>query len=189
MGRKTTVWTIQATNKRNLRWENLDMAKKRSLKRENESLLIAAQNNAIRSNYVKAKIDKTQQNSRCWLCGDRDETIKHIISECSKLTQRKYKKYTTRWGRWSTGNCAISLKVTIRTNGICTTQNPSWKMRHKILWDFETQADHLISARQPNLVIVKKKKKKLPNSELCLSGWPQGKIERKRKERYVHGPC
>ena len=34
-----------------------------NLKRETESLLIAAQNNAIRTNYIKAKIDKTQQNS------------------------------------------------------------------------------------------------------------------------------
>ena len=25
------------------------------------------------------------------LCGDRDETINHIISECSKLAQKKYK--------------------------------------------------------------------------------------------------
>ena len=34
------------------------------------------------------------------------------------------------------------------------------KEMHKILCDFEIQSDHLISARQPNLVIVKKKKRK-----------------------------
>ena len=39
----------------------------------------------MRINYVKARIDKMQQNSRYRLCGDRDETINHIISECSKL--------------------------------------------------------------------------------------------------------
>ena len=33
----------------------------------------------------------SQQNSKCRLCGDRDETINHIISECSKLAQRGYK--------------------------------------------------------------------------------------------------
>ena len=59
--------------------------------RETESLLIAAQNNAIRSNHIKARIDKTQKISKCRLCGDRDETINHIISECSKLTQKEYK--------------------------------------------------------------------------------------------------
>ena len=39
---------------------------KGNFKRETESLLIAAYNNAIRTNYIKAKIDKTQKNSKCW---------------------------------------------------------------------------------------------------------------------------
>ena len=51
------------------------------LQRENESFLIAAQNNAIRTNYIKAKIDNAQQISKCRLCGDRDETINYIISK------------------------------------------------------------------------------------------------------------
>ena len=62
-----------------------------NLKRKIESLLITAQNNAIKTNHIKVRIDKTQHNSKCRLCGDRDETIYHIISECSKLTQKKYK--------------------------------------------------------------------------------------------------
>ena len=64
--------------------------RKGNLKRETESLLIAAQDNAIRTNHIKARIDKTQQNSKCRLCGDRDETINHIISECGKLAQKEY---------------------------------------------------------------------------------------------------
>ena len=44
-----------------------------------------------RTNHIKARIDKTQQNSKCRLCGDRDETINYIISECSKLVQKEYK--------------------------------------------------------------------------------------------------
>ena len=65
--------------------------RKGNLKRETESLQIAAQSNAIRTNHIKARIDKTQQNSKCRQCGDRDETINHIISECSKLAQ-EYKE-------------------------------------------------------------------------------------------------
>ena len=61
-----------------------------NFKRETEYLQIVAQDNAIRTNHIKARIDKTQQNSKCRLCGDRDETINHIISECSKLAQREY---------------------------------------------------------------------------------------------------
>ena len=62
-----------------------------------ESLLIAAQDNAIRTNHIKARMDKTQQNSKCKLCGDRDETINHLITECSKLAQGVYGE--TRLGR------------------------------------------------------------------------------------------
>ena len=32
-----------------------------------------------------------QQNSKCRLWGDRNETINPIISECSKLAQKEYK--------------------------------------------------------------------------------------------------
>ena len=32
-----------------------------------------------------------QQNRKCRLSGDRDETINHIISECNKLAQKEYK--------------------------------------------------------------------------------------------------
>ena len=54
-------------------------------------IIIAAQNNAIRTNYIKAKIDKTHLNSKCRLCDDRDETVNHELRKCSKLSQRKYK--------------------------------------------------------------------------------------------------
>ena len=43
-------------------------------------IIIAAQDNTMRTNHIKARIDKTQQNSKCRLCSDRDETINHIIS-------------------------------------------------------------------------------------------------------------
>ena len=68
----------------------MDVVKK-NFKRETESLLIVAQNNSIRTYHIKVKIDKTQQNSKCRRCGNRDETINHIKSECSKLAQKEYK--------------------------------------------------------------------------------------------------
>ena len=67
------------------------MAKKGNLKRKVEFLLIATQNNIIRTNHIKARIDKTQQNSSCRLCHDRDERINHLISKCSKRAQKEYK--------------------------------------------------------------------------------------------------
>ena len=64
--------------------------RRRNLRRETESYLIAAQNDAIKTNYVKAKIDNTQKNSKCRICSDRNETVNPIISEYSKLIQKEY---------------------------------------------------------------------------------------------------
>ena len=36
---------------------------------------------------------------------------------------------------------------------------------HKILWDFDIQTDHLISARRPDLIIINEKKKKKAKSK------------------------
>ena len=65
--------------------------RKRNFKGETETLLITAQNNTIRTNQITARVDKTQQNTKCRLCGDGDEAINHIISECSKLALKEYK--------------------------------------------------------------------------------------------------
>ena len=65
--------------------------RKGNLKKETESLLIAALENAKRTTHIKARIDKTQQNSKCRLYGERDETINHTISECSKVAQKENK--------------------------------------------------------------------------------------------------
>ena len=62
------------------------------IKRGTESMIMAAQEQAIRTNSIKAKIDKTREESKCRMCGQVDETVNHIISECSKLAQKEYKR-------------------------------------------------------------------------------------------------
>ena len=55
------------------------------LKRETESLIVAAQNQSIRTNLVKAKIDKSQRDSLFRVCRKVDESIDQIVSGRSKL--------------------------------------------------------------------------------------------------------
>ena len=62
------------------------------MKRETESLIVAAQNQSIRTNLVKAKIDKNQRDSLCRVCRKVDKSIDHIVSGCSKLAQKEYKR-------------------------------------------------------------------------------------------------
>ena len=46
-----------------------------SIKRETESLIMAAQEQTIWTNAIKAKIDKTQAESKCRLCDKVDKTV------------------------------------------------------------------------------------------------------------------
>ena len=50
---------------------------------------MAAENNTVRTNHLKAKRDKIQ--SECKFCCDGDETVNYIKIECSKLAQKEYK--------------------------------------------------------------------------------------------------
>ena len=59
------------------------------MKRETESLIVTAQNQSIRTNVVKAKIDKSQGDSLCRVCRKVDESVDHIVSDCSKLAQKE----------------------------------------------------------------------------------------------------
>ena len=134
--------------------------RKGNLKSETESLLIAAQDTAIRTHHIKARIDKTQQNSRCRLCGDRDETINHIISECSKLAQKEYKARHDWVGKVIHWEMCRKFQFDHTNkwymhNRVPVIENDS----HKLLWDFNIQTDNLIPARKPELIIINKRKR------------------------------
>ena len=60
-----------------------------NLKRETVSLLTAAQNATTRTISIKERIEETQKIRNLGYAVI-DETISHIISECSKLTQKEY---------------------------------------------------------------------------------------------------
>ena len=130
-----------------------------NFKRETESLQIAGQNNAIRTNHIKARIDNIQQNSKCRLCGDRNETINHIISECSKLELKEYKTRHDWVGKvihWE-----MCKKFKFDHTKKWYMHNPAPVLEndtHKLLWDFDIHTDHLISARRPDLKIINKKR-------------------------------
>ena len=132
--------------------------RKGNFKRETESLQLAAQNNAVRTNHIKTRIDKTQQNSKYRLYGDSDENINYIISECSKLAQKEYKTRQDWVGKvvhWET-----CKKFRFDHTNKWYMHNPPPVLEndtHKLLWDFDVQTDHLISARRPDLIIINKK--------------------------------
>ena len=121
---------------------------------------MAAQNNTMKTNHTKTRINKTQQNSKCRLCSDRNETINHIIREKSKLAPREY---------WTRHDLVVKVihwemckKLKFDPTNKWYIHNPAPLLENdtrKLLWDFDIQTDHLISTRRPDLIIINKKKK------------------------------
>ena len=136
---------------------------------------MATQNSAIRTIHIKARIDKKQQNSKCRVCGDRDETINHLISESRKLAHKEYKARHDWVGKVIHWEMCKKCKFD-HANKWYMHNNPAPVLKddtHKLLPDFDIQTDRLISARRPDLIIINQKKKKkenLKNCRLCCPG-------------------
>ena len=120
---------------------------------------MAAQKQTIRTNNIKTKIDKTQTESKCRLCGKVDATVRHIVCECPMLAQREYKRRHDWVGRKT--HWEVCRKIGLDVNEKWykpepekVVENDSWK----ILWDFTIQTDHVIEARRPDMVIIDKLK-------------------------------
>ena len=129
-----------------------------TLKRETESLIMAAQEQAIRTNLIKAKIDKTQQESKCRICGQSDESVSHILSECSKMAQKEYKRRHDWVGKkvhWEVSKqCGFVVKEKwYEHEPNAVSENNDFH----ILWDFEVHTDHEIEARRPDMIVTDKK--------------------------------
>ena len=106
---------------------------------------MVTENNAIRTNHITARIDKTQQNSKCRVCGDRDETINHIISECRKLAKKEYKTRHDWVGKVINRELCKKLKFDYMNKWYKPNPESVLKNeRHKHLLDFEIQTGHLI---------------------------------------------
>ena len=139
-------------------------------------------NSTIRTNHIKARIDKTQLKSKCRLCSNKEETINHKISECSKLVRKEYKARHDWVGKvihWE-----MSKKFKFDHANKWYMHNPAPLLENgtrKLPWNFDIQTDYLISARRPDIIIINKKKQQ--NCRLSYPGWPQNKTKWMWKEK------
>ncbi len=140
-----------------LTWEWL---KKGVIKKETEGLIMAAQDQALRTNAIKKYIDKVDISPKCRMCGDRDETISHITTECSALAQKQYKNWrhdkVAQIIHWEfCGRVGVKRAekwYDHEPEGVIETE------RYKILWDFKVQTDHQLDHNRPDLIFYDKEK-------------------------------
>ena len=87
---------------------------------ETEALICAAQEQAIRKSYIKFNMEKAVESPLCRMCGEKGESIGHVVSECEKLAQREYKRrhdnvarivHWTLCGRYDLERGAIDIAI------------------------------------------------------------------------------
>ena len=143
---------------------------------------MAAQTQSLRTNAIKAKIDKSQANEKCRLCKSKEETVNHIVSGCQNLAQKEYRR------RHDTVAKALHWDI-LRQKGF--PHEPQWYKhdpeavvendKFKILWDFTIQTDHIISARRPDIVVIDKQEKKCQIIDVAIP--VDGRIDKKEEEK------
>uniref|UniRef100_A0A1X7VKC9 Reverse transcriptase zinc-binding domain-containing protein n=1 Tax=Amphimedon queenslandica TaxID=400682 RepID=A0A1X7VKC9_AMPQE len=141
------------------------------LKSETEALICAAQEQALRTNYIKCKVDKTVESPLCQLCKEAGESVYHIISECKKLAQKEYKRRhdgVARFLHWE-----LCGKYKLQRTEKWWEHQPEGVMEPsdvKILWDVMIQCDHLIEHRKPDIVVLEKGDKKCFIVDVAIPG-------------------
>ena len=119
--------------------------------------------------------------------GDRDKTINHITSKCSKLAQKKYKTrddWVEKVIHWE-----LCKRLKFDPNTKWYLHKPESVLENvmlKIPRDFKVQTDCLILVRRPDL---DEKKKSLSSSGFCCSSGLQRENERKQKDKQILGSC
>ena len=162
-------------------WQRLSRG---DLKVGTEALFCTAQEQAIRTNYIKCQIDKTSDSPMCRLCGKKGESVQHITSGCEKLAQEEYKRQHD--------NVAKKVHWDIcKKNGLEHSEKwyehaPEGAVENeeiKVLWNINIQCDNLIEARRPDLIVIDKKEQKGIIVDIAVPAYVR--VEEKEKvEKY-----
>ena len=116
------------------------------------------------------------------MCRKVDESIDHIVSGCSKLAQKEYKRRHDNLGKivhWK-----LARKCNFEAGDKWHEHEPESVLEnedYKILWDFSIQTDHLIEARRPDLVVVDKKERSCKIIDFAVPG--DSRIEEKERDK------
>ena len=153
------------------------------LKKETEGMLMAAQDQALRTRYIQNKIDgQASMSPMCRKCEQKMETINHVISECPALAQNEYKR------RHDIVAKTLHWKICKEYNIPCPEK---WynhipekvveNDRMKILWDYDVRTDHVIQARRPDLILINKVEQKVSLIDVAIP-WDT-RVKEKSREK------
>ena len=130
------------------------------IKGETESTIVAAQDQAIGTNYFKKKIFKEEIESKCRLYKQHEETIDHLTSGCPILAKNEY---LMRYDKVCTHlHYSICKALHIETmdkwythiaKPVCEDGDVT------VLWNQAVHTGREVTANRPDIIIKNKKEK------------------------------
>jgi hypothetical protein len=124
-----------------------------------ESLIMAAQEQALPTRQLQAHIYRTRDDPRCRLCKESPETVQHIISGCKQVAGVAYtERHNNVAGVVYRGLCT-QYGLNQPQHWWETPNKVNENSRAKILWDYYIQTDKHVLANQPDIIVVDKEEK------------------------------
>jgi len=130
---------------------------KGDLKAETESEIVAAQDQALQTEYYATKILNTESDSKCRLCQQFDETIDRTISACPVLAKEQYiKRHDRVCAQLHFNICketAVQLDKKHRYEHVPKSVETSQGGKVTILCIQQVQTDRTVPNNKPDIII------------------------------------
>ena len=156
------------------------------LKGETEALITSCQDQALATNYYKAKILKTGQDPKCRLCKTEDETIHHIISGCSILAPKEYLTRHNAVAAHLHWNICKAYGIEVCDKWYEHKPKPVTDSPNvTVIWDLQLQTDRHIPSNKPDITIKDKSEKRCYLIDVAIpSDYNVTKKEAKKRTKY-----
>lgn len=130
------------------------------LKGETESLIIAAQDQALNTRYHQRMILKKPVDSKCRMCGLAEEHISHVVAGCTTLAPSEYTHRHNRVARYLHWVMCKHFNVPVPEKYYEYTPEKVVNTNDvTLMWDVPIITDREIHANRPDIVVHNKKEK------------------------------
>lgn len=130
------------------------------LKGETESLIIAAQDQALNTRYHQRKIIGLEIDSKCRMCSSKEETISHILSGCTTLAATEYTYRHNKIASYIHWLMCKELGTEVQDKWYDHEPQPVINTQDcTIMWDHSIRTDRTIGANRPDIVLHNRAKK------------------------------
>ena len=122
-----------------------------------EGFIMAAQEQALRTQWFRAKIQKENVSPKCRLCDGEDETIRHLSAGCTKLSKGPYKRRHDRMGLRVYWEVCKQYGVSCAErwyDEVPDTVRRSKDGEFEIWWDRPIETTVKLDHNRPDLVII-----------------------------------